>query len=215
MKKLICVGLLLCLLLCSLTACFEKDDSATNKNEPSEDQLAVINTAFASPGSHFSLQITTKTGDISLNALCDIQKQQTYAGTYIDISYQFEQLNPIEIDESGTITVPQSDKSVYSGTARIQNGVLVQVNGAEVSFPLPLVNVMGIRFTADNLSESRFENNTLTAKIKSPSAFFNAEIDATDMSVTLTLSETVVQQMTVNYRTADDTEVTLVYSAVQ
>lgn len=211
MKKLICF-ILLFILLFSLTACFEtgKTDNPNTANE-----FEAIHAALAAPDAHFTLSVLTKSGDITLNASCDILQNVTYAGTLIEVSYEFEHLNTVEVDINGNITFPKSMKTTYRGSARIRDGVLTETDGKTANFPLQVVNVAGMNFTAENLSEYRFENGTLTAKVKSPSALFGKEIDAKDMNVTITLSGTSIGSMEITYCTADNTEITLQYRTVQ
>ncbi len=106
-------------------------------------------------------------------------------------------------------------KTTYRGSAKIRDGVLTETDGKTANFPLQVVNVAGMNFNAENLSEYRFENGTLTAKVNSPSALFGKEIDAKDMNVTITLSGTSIGSMEITYRTADNAEVTLQYRTVQ
>ena len=233
MKKLICF-ILLFLLLFSLTACFEtthpdtgKTDEPTGTTPPNDPDTGktdeptatnvfdTIHAALAAPGTHFTLSVLTKSGDITLNASCDIHQEETYAGTMIEVSYEFEHLNTIQVDANGNITFPKSMKTTYQGSAKIRNGALTEMDGKAANFPLLVVNVAGIRFTAENLSEYHFEEGTLTAKVNSPSALFGKEIDAKDMNVTVTLFGTSIGSMEITYHTADNAEVTLQYRTVQ
>ncbi len=160
----------------------------------------------------------------SLNELCDVHYNEItvevetetngaclkaeYVLTSNQVTYEIEQLNMLPTDGDFSDI---SYKTLFSGTAEIQNGQVVKLDDVPVSLPSYDTLKGSFNFDEANFTDVITSDGQFDAKVVSPSSFMGATTDATDMSVTVEYSESAFVKITLSYRTAHS-KVTTVYS---
>ena len=145
------------------------------------------------------LTVITRTGFAELSAV--------YTLTQNTVSYSVEQLLPIPTDGS----LPSGYKTTLSGSARVENGTLVELDGSSVTLPTYDELTSGFHFEESNLENVVSQNGLLTADVCSPSAFYGRTVDLTDLKISVEYSETALLKMVLSYRSAS-ADVTTTYA---
>ncbi len=197
MKKLISIILFLALLTCT-TSCTILSGSGNTPDtpniDPSDTQTIYERLCEMADKSYASVKLkivtTTATAEISAN----------YVLTKTDVTYSIEQLNTLPTD--GNITgVSSNFKTEFSGTAKVENGKLITVDGDNVSFPSYSELKGSFSFNEENFRNAVVGNGSFKADVISPSAFYGTSIDAKEMSIDVTFSDDSLIRVTVTYKT--------------
>lgn len=185
--KLICFTLLLSLLVC-FTACKEEPPTVYQTLDALLD--AEVNAV--------TVDISTVTEGITLTAKYEITKTS--------VKYAVEQLSLLEGD-----AIPEDYKITLTGTATVENGTVTKIDGDAVDIPAYDQLTGNFSIIEGNLSDVQTGEGTFKAKVISPAAFLGTEVDAEDMTVSITYTEATVTSITLTYKTATST-VTTVYT---
>lgn len=193
--KLIYFVLLLCLAMC-LGACQPSTDTPPAGETP--EICETLNTLLEAEMNAVTVEITTVTEGITLKA--------EYAVTKDSVVYSVEQLNKLEGDD-----IPEEYKTTLSGTATVENGTVTKIDGDAIELPTYDQLTGRFSFEKGNLSEILEENGRFQAKVLSPKDFLGTKVDAEEMRITVTYTETAITTLTLTYNTATSA-VTTVYT---
>lgn len=193
--KLICFALLLCLAVC-LGACQEPTDTPPAGDGP--EICEKLDALLDAEMNAVTVEITTVTEGITLKA--------EYAVSKTAVSYSVERLNKLEGNE-----IPEEYKTTLSGNATIENGTVTKIDGDAIDLPSYDQLTGNFSIKKENLAEIEEGEGSLKAKVLSPEAFLGAKVDAKDMTVSITYTDTAVTSLTLTYSTSTST-VTTVYT---
>lgn len=213
MKKALCL-LLICIAFCLCAAGCEKKQSGKGDEQINNGEIIEqINTALKALPAQFSLEAETTYGGAVLHAGCEVQKESYYDDSEkLLITYTFEQLNTIVRNSDGSYSIPSSYVSTYTGSITVQNGTVVEMDGAKIDLPIQILTVQGLVFSMDYLENIQMENNTFCADVTSPTGFFGSELSAKNMKVQVTLQENAIQGMQITYTTEENADISVVYT---
>ena len=161
-------------------AIFELLDDLTEKDYSNIEINIVITTDFAELHSNYSL-------------------------TQNNVVYSIERLNLLSSD--GNVSdLPSNYKTTVTGYALIENGQVVELDGNK-EIALPSYDELKGKF---NFDESNFKNvvvgsNALEADVVSPSRFYGAEMDMSNLKVKVEYTETALTQIIMSYSTTNAT----------
>lgn len=136
-----------------------------------------------------TLGVTTVTGGETLTG------SYTFAAAEsgYTVTYSYEKLNTVEVSDGG-ITVPTEAKSTVSGTTTAETLGL------------------NLSFAQANFTDFTDSDGSVTAGVSNPAAFMkDREFTCTDMTLSLTYTDSAITAITVSYSTADS-QVTLAYT---
>lgn len=210
MKKIVAILLSLMAISCLLTACTpippggEPSPDGGSDGEDARDLKVVcdrLNTLSAMKYKKIHLTVTTVADDIELTA--------SYILTGDIVTYSIQQLNLLPEDGLQT-DIPADYKTVISGSAKIENGTVTQIDGESVSLPSYSQLIGAFRFSEKNLRNAVLENEKLTADIISASELFGTVSKATDMKLIAEYSPVALTTLCVQYH-SEKAEVSTVY----
>lgn len=156
------------------------------------------------------VQVNYKKVELNITTIMkDIELESSYVLTDSIVAYSVEQLTMLPAD--GNIeNVSRNYKIALTGTAIIENGKVVKLDGESVT--LPSYDDLKGSF---NFKESNFENITtesgkFTADVISPFEFLGTEKLLSDMKIVVDYNSSALQKITITYKTTNST-VTTVY----
>lgn len=161
--------------------------------EPLGSVYELLSKLSAQSYSKVNLDITTVTGDITLNA--------GYILTEKNITYSIERLNMLPTDGTLDNALPDYKKTI-TGTAVVENGVITSFDGEAVT--LPTYDELKGAF---HFSESNFQNviegeGTFAAHVVSPLDLLGTERELSDMEIYVEYDSTSLRKVTISYKTA-------------
>ena len=210
-KTLIPLILILTLLMCFVSCDFD-DGKKNNNNESKTEQSTeipeankttyeILNELVQVNYKKVELDITTITGDIEL--------ESSYVLTDSIVAYSVEQLNMLPSD--GNIeNISPNYKVTLMGTAIIENGKVVKLDGESVTLPSYDDLKGSFNFKEGNFKNIKTENGKFTADVSSPSEFLGIEKFLNDMKIVVDYNFSALQKITITYKTTNST-VTIVY----
>ena len=197
MKKIISIILFLALLTCMMS-CTISGGSGNNSDTPNNDSSDTqtiyerLNVMANKSYDSITLSIVTTTAKSEISAKYFLNKT--------DVTYNIEQLNTLPTD--GNITdVSSKYKTKLYGTAKVENGNLVSVDGDNITLPSYSELKGSFNFNEENLKNVVVGNGSLKADVVSPSKFYGTSIDANEMSIDVTFSTDSFIRITVTYET--------------
>lgn len=208
-KKLIAC-LLAALVLVSLSAC------TTGQYTPTTEVTTEVTTPPGTPA-----QLYRRLNDMAALSYRVLEVTVTTAtngatltGTYraeqkdgaVEITYTYEQLNPISADPDAPY------KTVCSGSMVLRDGNIVQMDGDDCFVSLEQTANATFCFSEETLASPVISDGALTATVIDPSAFLGAETDFADARLSVTFSETALVQLTLSGATGNGAQTTAVYS---
>ena len=207
MKKII-ILILLSMLLACVTACSGSKNPETpapdNTNRPTDKSVCELLDSLAEKNySTVRVDVITTT---DFAELCS-----SYVLTQSVVTYNIERLNLLPLD--GNITDWSLDyKTTTSGYAQINNGQVVELNGNK-DFTLPSYSELKGNF---NFDESNFKNivagnNSFEAEVISPTQFYGADVDISNLKVKVDYTDIALARMTISYST-DNATIQTVYA---
>ena len=217
MRKIIVSTVLLLAVVMSVASCnlFDTDQTPPVKSTTPKSQQTTEGTPQQTPKtvwdtlqelskksySKVTLDITTVTGDIELNA--------SYSLTNKNVTYSVEQLNLLP--PNGDLTnVSPNCKVTLSGTAIIKNGKVEKIDGEAVTLPSYDELKGAFNFQQSNFKNVKTEKGKLTADVSSVSGFMGNSQNWSNMKIVVTYSDTALQKLEITYNTKNST-VTTVY----
>ena len=126
-----------------------------------------------------------------------------YTLTQSNVVYSIERLNLLP--SNGNITdLPSSYKTTVTGYALIENGQVIELDGNK-DVALPSYDELKGNF---NFDESNFKNavvgtNSLEGDVVSPSQFYGADVDMSNLKVKVEYTETSLTKLTISYSTTN------------
>ena len=176
MKKILSIVLIVIFSL-SLVACdlFKKDNSIEKLNELSQKTYNKV-----------ELNVTIEKNGHTLTS-----KYVLSAGK---IEYTVEQMSLLSPDN-----IPNDIKTVYRGTATVENGVITKVDGDAIT--LPEYETLSGSFS---FSESYFKSvlsytGHFVASVADPSAFIGTDADVKNMKVEVKYTDTALTTISIGY----------------
>lgn len=126
-----------------------------------------------------------------------------------EINYSYEVLNSIE-EVDGSYVVPTEYKSTKSGSATVQDGKIVKLNGEELNVDVAEIDSISLKFDESYFEGVSETENGFTAKVKNVDAFLGRHIDCSDMTVAIEYTEGRFGKVTVAY-TANGASIEIEY----
>ena len=204
MKKIIILLITVAMLLMCMTACsgfFDPEPTPTptppdDSNPPvTQNVYDLLNDLADQDYSNIKIDITVTTGFAELYS--------NYVLTQSNVVYSIERLNLLPSD--GNITdLPSNYKTTVTGYALIENGQVIELDGNK-DVDLPSYDELKGNF---NFDESNFKNvvvgtNSLEADVVSPSQFYGADVDMSNLKVKVEYTETSLTKITISYSTTN------------
>ena len=208
MKKIIILLITVAMLLMCMTACSgSKDPEPTptptpTPTPPDDPNPPVTQTVYDllddladQDYSNIKIDITVTTGFAELYS--------NYVLTQSNVVYSIEKLNLLPSD--GNITdLPSNYKTTVTGYALIENGQVVELDG-DKDVTLPSYDELKGKF---NFDESNFKNavvgnNSFEADVVSPSQFYGANVDMSNLKVKVEYTESSLTKITISYNTTN------------
>lgn len=163
-----------------------------------EPNLNKLNDMAQASYSQTKLSVNTVFPDASLQSTFDISK----SGSDFTVQYHLEKFAEMNIDKPIS-----GQKEVVEGTAVVQNGATSVVSGVELN-KLTTVNM---RFQNDYFANLQLTETRFTADVTNPTAFFGVStFDGSKVKVDVNFGE-VLQNIVVNYLSANGANVTITY----
>lgn len=160
--------------------------------------LNKLNDMVQASYSQTKLSVNTVFPDASLQSTFDISK----SGSDFTVKYHLEKFAEMNIDKPIS-----GQKEVVEGTAVVQNGATSVVSGVELN-KLTTVNM---RFQNDYFANLQLTETRFTADVTNPTAFLVVStFDGSKVKVDVNFGE-VLQNIVVNYLSANGANVTITY----
>lgn len=147
------------------------------------------------------MEVITEDGSGALTA--------TYTVGRTEVRYAVEKLNRFTVD-NGVIIPPVSYKTLYEGTAIVENDRVISMEGDIVDLPEYNTLVGGFVFEASNFENVTQSENDVSFDVIDASAFWGSALDAEDMRVTVSFTPNRMVSLSASY-TAGNTAVTVNY----
>lgn len=204
MKKIIILLITVVMLLMCMTACSgSKNPEPTPTPTPPDDpNPPVTQTVYDllddladQDYSNIKIDIVVTTGFAELYS--------NYVLTQSNVVYSIERLNLLPSD--GNITdLPSNYKMTVTGYALIENGQVVELDG-DKDITLPSYDELKGNF---NFDESNFKNavvgnNSFEAEVISPSQFYGADVDMSNLKVKVEYTKTSLTKIIISYSTTN------------
>ena len=215
MKKILAVLLLICLMSFSLASCKREPakDPNTNvdQNKPDDsndsgEQEAQVTTVYDMLNELSKKEYETVKLDICVGH-DDVTLNANYIVKETLVTYSVEKLNLIIGD---IYDLPENFKTVNYGTAIVENGVIVKVEGDTVSLPEYAELVGNFNYSESYFTDATISDNKFSAKVKSVNDFLGVNSDAENMQLTVDYNESVIEKITIIYDT-ENAKVTSIY----
>lgn len=207
-KKIIAC-LLAALVLVSLSACttgqYTPTEATTEATTPPETPAQLYRRLcdMAALSYHvLEVTVTTATNGATLTGTYRAEQKDGA----VEITYTYEQLNPISTDPDAPY------KTVYSGSMVMRDGNIVQMDGDDRFVSLEQTAGAAFCFSEETLASPVISDGSLTATVIDPSAFLGAETDLAGARLSVTFSETALVQLTLSGTTGNGAQTTAVYS---
>lgn len=201
MKKIIVLFIIVSMLSMCLTACSganSPDPTPGGSNSLGTQAVCELLDALANQ-EYYDIKIDiTVTTDFA--QLCS-----SYALTRNDVSYSIDRLNVFPSD--GSITdLPSHYKTTVSGYAVIENGQVILLDGnSDIELPSYKELKGNFNFDKDNFTNIVVDDNSFEADVISPSQFYGANVDMTDLKVKVEYTESYLEGISIFYSTANAT----------
>ena len=196
MKKIITSMILLLVLLICMTACSGLKDNKPTSGEDSTVEQTVYEQLDALTDVHYKkvkVRVVTDTDNVQLFA--------EYVLTQYNVQYSIEQLN--KLPPNGDITgISPEYKSTITGTASVDNGEMIILDGVEVTLPTYDALKGDFNFDENNLKNVIIEDNVLKAEVVSSSTFYGSEVNVENMKITVEYTQTAFSKIIITYQTA-------------
>lgn len=198
MKKIIIVLIALSMLLMGMTACSGSKDSESTPTPPTRPTVYDLLDDLAEKDySNIEIDIVTITGFAQLYA--------NYVLTTDNMTYSIERLNLFPSDKNVS-ELPSNYKTTVTGYALIKNGQVIELDGSK-DVTIPSYDELHGNF---NFDESNFKNavlgtNSFEADVVSPSQFYGADVDMSNLKVKVEYTETSLTTITISYSTTNAT----------
>ena len=206
MKKIIILLITVAMLLMCMTACsgfFNSEPTPTPTPTPPDDPnppitqtvYDLLNDLADQDYSNIKIDIVATTGFAELYS--------NYVLTQSNVVYSIERLNSLPSD--GNITdLPSNYKTTVTGYALIENGQVIELDGNK-DVALPSYDELKGNF---NFDESNFKNavvgtNSLEGDVVSPSQFYGADVDMSNLKVKVEYTDTSLTKITISYSTTN------------
>ena len=212
MKKLLILLLLVCLASFSLASCKQESEEEPNtdagENAPGDSDgqgdaektvYDVLKGLSEKERETVKLDVCVRIDDITLNANYVVKKTS--------VTYSVERLNLITGD---VYDLPDDFKSLLSGTAVVENGATVKVEGDEVSLPEYTELVGKFNYSESCFTDVTASDGRFSASVKSANDFLGVNSDAKNMKITVDYNEAAIEKITLTYDT-ESAKVTSVY----
>ena len=204
MKKIIILLITVAMLLMCMTACsgfFNPEPTPTptppdDSNPPvTQNVYDLLNDLADREYSNIKIDITLTTGFAELYS--------NYVLTQSNVVYSIEGLNLLPSD-GNTTDLSSNYKATVTGYALIENGQVIELDGNK-DVDLPSYDELKGNF---NFDESNFENvvvgtNSLEADVVSPSQFYGADVDMSNLKVKVEYTESSLTKITISYNTTN------------
>ena len=199
MKKLIISIVLLFALLMYITACSGSKDPEPTPGGSDTPTPPISQTIYErldgladKEYKKVKVGVVTNTDDIQLSA--------EYVLTQYNVLYSIEQLNLLPHD--GDISeIPPEYKTTISGSAIVDNGEIIILDGTNVTLPSYDELKGNFNFDESNLKNIVTESNSLKADVISPSMFYSSNVNVQNMRIDVEYSETELLKIVITYRT--------------
>ena len=196
MKKIIMSMVLLFALFICTTACSGGEDRKPTLGEDSTAEQTVYEQLDALADVNYKkvkVGVVTDTDNVQLFA--------EYILTQYNVHYSIEQLN--KLPPNGDITgISPEYKSTITGTASVDNGEMIILDGIEVTLPTYDALKGDFNFDENNLKNVIIEDNVLKAEVVSSSTFYGSEVNVENMKITVEYTQTAFSKIIITYQTA-------------
>lgn len=163
-----------------------------------EPNLNKLNDMVKASYSQMKLSVNTVFPDAILCNTFDVSR----AGSESTVKYHLEKFAQLDIDNPVS-----SSKEVVEGTAVVKDGAVAEVSGVNLN---KLITV-NMRFQNDYFANLKLTDSRFTADVTNPTAFFGVStFDGSKVKVDVNFGE-VLQNIVVNYLSANGANVTITY----
>ena len=212
MKKIIISIFLILAILTTFVACDDEGENDNKDGISNSDQsnpspevekttFDILNELASKSYSKVKLNISTVTGDVELNAV--------YTLTNSEVTYSVEQLNLLPGD--GNIENASPDyKITFTGSATIENGNVVKLDGEAVSLPSYKELKGSFNFKESNFKNIQKESGKFNAEVINASGFLGIEKNINNMKIVVEYGDVAIPKITITYNTTNSA-VTTVY----
>ena len=201
MKKTVISVILSIALLILMTACTGM--VTPTPTPPADDGQPEVQTVYElltslSEKSYRSvkLSVVTTTDAATLGA--------NYVLTNKSVTYSIEQLNKLSLDG---VNSPEY-KTTVTGSADIENGKVVRLDGNDVRIPYYSELKGEFIFDEKNFENVCIEDGYFAADVISSSEFYGADVSVSDLKVEVEYSDTALIKLTLRYNTENSSVVT-------
>lgn len=190
-ERIISLVLLITLLMC-MSSCNPTPKPDDNTPPVTQTVYEKLNDFIDKEYNKVELSIVTVTREVELRS--------EYTLTHSNLTYGIEKMNMLPAD--GNLSGVSPDfKSTVSGTAKVENGKVVMVDGEAPSIPSYDELKGGFSFDEANFTNVSSDSSSFKADVTSPSAFYGSEIDVKDMKVEVEYSDSGIEKIVIKYQT--------------
>ena len=190
-KRILLVAIALILVLACLVAC--GNDSAT---------LDKINKLLDKDYSKVKVEVTTTMEGVELKGKYAL----TFDGDVTNVTFTYEELSDLSFEGANN-----GFKNTVSGTAVVQNGVVISSN-QEVDLDTAKLNFAGLLFKSTYFKNETATGNRFKADVVSPQRFLGDNaFDGTNMHVDVIYDATSIVQIHLSYVSAKGAAVSITY----
>ena len=129
-------------------------------------------------------------------------------GSNKKMTYTYEKLNTFD-KVNGSYVIPESYKSTYSGSVTVENGRIVEQNGAQTDIDIESVASPKFEFNEDCFSSALIKEGYFEADISDPNTFLGVEGVYNSTKVVIKHDSEKINEMTVSYVSGSGANVTL------
>ena len=189
MKKIVSLLLALSILLMLLSACSVPGEKPSTGPSVYEVLEVLANKDY----SVVKIDVVTKTSFAELSASYTLKQDR--------VAYSVEQLNELSASES-TSALPADYKTTVTGSAKIENGKVVSLDGAGINLPSYDELKGSFHFSEENFKNVVEGEKSFSADVVSPSAFYGATVNVSDLKISAMYSESALSEIAISYKTA-------------
>lgn len=114
------------------------------------------------------------------------------------IEYSYEQYSTF-IEKDGVYIVPDSYKTVYSGSIKAKDGVIIERGGDAANIPLEAVTLNGITFEEGNFSDVSLSDGAFSGRVVSVEKFYGTVVECDAMNVSAEYTEQAITRLKVTF----------------
>ena len=200
MKKIICLILLLTLAF-GLISC--QNNNSGNNNDSNDNNTNDGNNPVAESTYYDKLNEFSRLRYEQVNLMINLSGNGAVLNSYYELTdeeivYSVERLNLFPTDGDFSNISPEY-KMTYSGTAKVANGSILEMDGEEVILPTYDELRGSFNFKEEYFANAVNENGKFTADVVSASGFLGRDVAVQNMRCSVEYNETSFVKIVLNY----------------